>query len=133
MDQTSDRWRFIKSINHVKNDLSDDEALEADYNAFFINRSLSYHEDTIQHAFLMDKASDLPKRLQYLFLLNTVRKGRRFAETVKSVKEEDLQLVQTYFKLNLQKAREVLAILTKEQLQVIKQKSNHGGEKRGNG
>ncbi len=131
---SDDRWRFIKSINYRKDDLSNDETLDLDYNAFFINRSLSYHYDTLYHAFLMDKAHDLPKKLQYLYYLNKVGQANRFAKAEpKLSKADDLQLVQDYFKINTHKARGVLAILTKEQLKTIKEKSYKGGEKRGNG
>ncbi len=126
-----DRYRFINSINVGGEDLADDPDLERDYNAFFINRALSYHEDTIAFAYQMDRyGAIIPKRFQYLFLLNKIKKAKRFAKLVRKSGQnlsDDLKEIQTYFKVNIHKAQEILPILTAEQLKLIKQKNNQGG------
>jgi len=127
MSTEDDKWRFINSINNLKNDkLIDDPELEKDYNPFFINRSLSYHLDTLIHAFKMDKYSGLSKSHQYFYLLNKVKKAKRFTKFVRrsNTKSEpdDLRMVQEHFNYNIQKARSALSILSKEELNAIRYK-----------
>jgi len=128
---TDVRFRFINSINLDKQDITDDPQLEADYNPFFINRMLSYHLDTLLHAYRMDRYSELPKVYQYLYLLNKVKKAKRFTKLVRKVgqseHDDNLSKVQEYFNFNPQKARAALSILRKDQLAIINQEQKKGG------
>ena len=128
---TDVRFRFINSINLDKQDITDDPQLEVDYNPFFINRMLSYHLDTLLHAYRMDRYSELPKVYQYLYLLNKVKKAKRFTKLVRKVgqseHDDNLSKVQEYFNFNPQKARAALSILRKDQLAIINQEQKKGG------
>jgi hypothetical protein len=138
-EKDNDRFRFINSINFTKEDLSEDPDLDKDYNPYFINKSLSYHEDTLLHAQIMDKSQHLSKKEQYLFLLKGVPKRKRFAKFVpiREQETEILEAVQLLFNYSMKKASAarnlLMEILNEEELTMIKQKNNKGGIKKRDG
>jgi hypothetical protein len=76
----------------------------------------------------MNQRHYLGKRLQNDFLLNTVRSQKRpFAKWVKSEKSEDIECVKLVYGLSDSKAREALRLLSDEQIQQLKEKTNTGG------
>ena len=60
-------------------------------------------------------------------LLNSVRKKRRYSKWLKPEKLSDMDIVKEYYGFGNQKAKDALSILTKEQLDYIKDKLNQGG------
>ena len=120
---------FIETINSSKEDLlSEDPLLEKDYAPFVINRQMSYFYDTVLFANEMNRYHDLPKKMQYHFYLNGIRKGKRFAKWSKPpVKTNDLTLIMEVFGYNQKKAETTLSILTAENLQEIRAMYASGG------
>lgn len=119
---------FINTINSVqKNDLMADPAAEAHYVPFVINRSLSYFADTIAQAQAMNLVGFLPNKLQYHYLLNTVRPSKRFAKWAKKEVNEDLDVVKQYYGFSNEKAIQALRVLTQQQINIIKTKLEKGG------
>lgn len=128
MSSVESPFVFVNEILSGKNDIIKDEATEKAYSPFLTNRSLSYHLDTILFANEMNQRSHLDSKLQFHFLLNIVRaKKRRHTKWVKSDKSEDLQCIKTYFGYSDAKAREAMRLLSEEQIQQIKQKTETGG------
>ena len=79
----------------------------ADYNAFVINRALSYHLDCLPYVAEISSLSHLDKDMQYQYLLNSVRSMKRpFHKWQKSETEDNLECVKVYFGYSNQKARE---------------------------
>jgi hypothetical protein len=119
---------YVNSILQNKKDLMIDEATEKEYNSFLVNRSLSYHKDCVYFANEMNTHYHLDKKLQYHFLLNTVRGYKRpFAKWVKPEKSEDLSCVKEAFGFSNQKALDALRLLSDEQIQQLKQQTHKGG------
>ena len=119
---------YVKEILQGKKQLIVDDLSEKEYNPFIINRSLSYHKDCVLFANEMNRRHHLDKKLQNDFLLNTVRSQKRpFAKWVKSEKSEDLSCIKTTFGFSDTKAREAARLLSKEQIQELKQKTSIGG------
>jgi len=102
---------------------------EKAYNPFMINRSLSYFSDTVVIANEMNRHHHLDSRLQYQFLINIIRKRKRFSKWVKPELENDLESVKEYYGYSNEKARQVLPLLSPSQLQQLKEKVNKGGRK----
>ena len=75
----------------------------------------------------MNINSHLDKKLQYDFYLNTVRSKKRFSPWMHKEKIKDLELVKSYYKYSNEKAKQVLNILNREQLENIKSKLDTGG------
>jgi len=119
---------YVNSINYTKKDVMTKET-EKVYNSFMVNRSLSYFSDTILLANEMNRYHHLDSRLQYQFLINIVRKRKRFSKWVKPELENDLESVKEYYGYSNEKARQIMPLLSPSQIQQIKEKVNKGGRK----
>lgn len=121
---------WLNSINQTKNNLIDDDvSLEKEYNPYIINRCMSHHIDSIMYANEMNIYYSLPKKLQYDFYINSLRKRKRYAVPVSREKIQDLDYVKRYYGYSNEKAKQALRILTTEQLNYIKSKFETGGTK----
>ena len=120
---------YVNAINYSKKDImqsSDDEKV---YLPFMVNRSLSYFSDTVVIANEMNKYHHLDSRLQFSFLINIIRKRKRFSKWVKPELENDLESVKRYYGYSNEKARQILSLLSPSQIKQIKDKVNKGGRK----
>lgn len=128
----SNPFDFINDINTGKKNLmrgSDNDALaEKSYSPFLTNRSLSYHHDTVAIANEMNIRHDADKKLQYEFLLNTVRSKKRYAKWDKKKDHGDLAAVKEYYNYSDNKAMQALTALTDEQIKLIKRRLEKGGK-----
>jgi len=121
---------WLNSINFNKDDLlEDDPSAIKKYPPFIVNKCLSGHIDSIMFANEMNKSHFLDKDMQYKFLLNSLRKKRRFSPWLKKEKVSDLDAVKKYYRYSDEKAHQTLRILTKEQIAYIKKKMDTGGMK----
>ena len=118
---------FVKSINVTKEDLVVDKETERDYNAFLTNRTLSYFQDCVALVNEINMRHGLDNKLQFHFLLNTIRQRKRFAEWIKPKHLDNLDAVQEYYQVSTPKALEMLKILTDDQLVMINKKLKKGG------
>ena len=117
---------FVNLVLHTKK--PDDELDFKDYAPFIVNRSLSYHIDCVLYANEMNLWPSTDKDMQYQYLLNSIRPmKRKFAPWQKSKNDENIDCIKTYFGYSNQKAKEVLRILTDEQIAEIKRKTDKGG------
>ena len=121
---------FLKSINTTKENVLLEDSngkIEEAYNPFIINKSLSRFPDTIMQANTMNQYFELDKKLQYDFLLNSIRKKKRFTRWIKSNIEENVEIVKQYYKVGNEKAVEILSLLNDEQISTIKSELSEGG------
>lgn len=119
---------FVNTINTSKKDLLAEEGVsETEYVPFVVNRALSYFPETILHANEMNRAG-IDNKLQYHYLLNSIRPGKRFAKWVKRDNVEDVEVVKQFYGYSTDKALQALTILSTENLHYIKQKLQRGGE-----
>ena len=121
---------YLKSINNSKQSVmeSEDKMWEKRYPAFIVNKCLATFNDTIMLVNEMNFHNHLDNKLQYDFLLNSLRKQNRYASWMKASKTKNLEYVKEYFGYNNEKARSVLNILDDEQIAFIKKKLNKGGK-----
>jgi len=120
-------FELIKSISSTKKDILENEK---DYNAFMVNRGLSYFPDTVIYANEMNRFHHLDSRLQYQFLINTIRKRNRFSKWNKSIESENINAIKQYYGYSNEKARDVLPLLSNEILKTIRGRIQHGGIQR---
>jgi len=122
---------YLKSINETKENLmnSDDPMWEKKYSPYIINKCLAPFNDTIMLVNEMNQRHHLDTKLQYDFLLNTIRSKKRYAPWVKADKLKDLEYVKEYFGYSNAKAKAALQILDNEQITTIKNSLNKGGRK----
>jgi hypothetical protein len=116
---------IINSITYNKKRLIDDSN-EKLYNAYNVNKGLSYFKDTIFIAQEMNMNYHLDNLLQHDYLFNIVRKQKRYAKWVKKDKDADIEAVRIYFNYSYQKAQEARLILNKNQIDYIKEKVKGG-------
>ena len=101
--------------------------MEKEYSPYIINRIFSGHLDAIMFANEMNLYHFLDKKMQYDFLLNTLRSKKRFSPWLRKDTIKDLDLIKRYYGYSNEKAKQALRILTKEQLNFIKSKFETGG------
>ena len=99
------------------------------YPPYIINRCLSGHLDCIMYVNEMNMHIDLDNQLQYDFYLNTLRSKKRFAPWIRKEELKNLESIKSYYGYSNEKAKQVLPLLTKEQITFIQNKLEVGGLK----
>lgn len=126
---------YLNSINFTKENIIEDsdnpELMEKLYAPFLMNKGLSNFIDTIYLANEMNKRSSIDKKLQYDFLINTVRKRKRFGKWHKPLRDENLDVVMSYYDYSYDKASQVVDLLTDDQLNTIRKSMSKGGVSNG--
>ena len=121
---------WLNSINNTKKNLiNEDPSLEKEYPPYIINRCFSGHIDSIMFANELNKYPNLDKKLQYDFFLNSLRKKKRFSPWLRKDQIKNLDLIKQYYGYSNEKAKQVLNILTKEQLSFMSDRLETGGKK----
>ena len=121
---------WLNSINQTKKNLIDeDSSLEKEYPPYVVNKCLSGSIDCILLVNEMNMNHSLSRKLQYDFLINTVRVKKRFSPWIRKEKIKDIDAVKSYYGYSNEKAEQSLKILSEEQLNFIKQKLDTGGRK----
>ena len=120
---------YLKAINQSKERLmdGDDEEWEKKYPPFIVNKCLSPFPDTIQLVNEINQLPHLDKKLQFDFLINSLRPRKRFTPWMKAKKLDNLEYVKEYYGYSNEKAKTALEILNDEQISAIKKKLNKGG------
>ena len=121
---------FLGSINITKENVLLEDSngkIEEAYNPYIINKSLSYFPDTIMQSNTMNGFFEVDKKLQYDFLLNSIRKKKRFSKWIRSNIEENVDVIKQYYKVGNEKAFEILSLLNDTQISIIKKELSEGG------
>ena len=123
---------YLNAINTTKQNLldTDDLTWEKKYNSFLINRCLSMHYDTVMHSNEINGFHFLPKRMQFHYFINSIRKRKRFGgKWLKQAKIDNLECVKEYYGYSNSKAKQALNLLSKDQIELIKKEIYKGGRK----
>ena len=120
-------FEYIKAINETKEDVMLTSQDEKKYSPFIVNRGLSFFMDTIFQVNEMNRNHHLDSRLQFDYLLNSIRQKKRYSKWLKPEKLHDLDVVKEYYGFGNEKAKDALRILSEAQLAFIKDKLNQGG------
>ena len=120
---------YLKAINQTKEPLlgTEDEQWEKKYPPFIINKCIAPFPDTVMLVNEINQLHHLDKKLQFDFLINSLRPRKRYTPWMKAKKLENLEYVKEYYGYNNEKARNALNILNDEQISAIKTKLNKGG------
>lgn len=86
---------------------------------FLCNRHFSYFIDSVFHANLLNQYPNLPKRIQFNSLLNTLRKRRRFVKWGKANNVSDVVSIAKYYNVSYNKAVLISRSLTEQQKKEI--------------
>jgi len=120
---------YLNAINFTKENLLDteDESVEKEYTPFVVNRCLSYFIDTVLYVNEMNRLSHTDKKMQFDYLQNSIRKNKRYSKWLRRESEENLELVKEFYGYSDPKAREILDILTEDDISWMQQMLNTGG------
>jgi len=114
---------FTDSILITKKKI-DRELTVRHYLPFIINRSLSFGVDTVMYANEMNLNSHIDKKLQYDYLFHMISKRNSKNRWIKKSQDETLTMIREHYNCTIEKAREAMSILSKEQIEEIKKKSH---------
>jgi hypothetical protein len=76
----------------------------------------------------MNQYHHIDNKLQYHFLLNIIRKKKRFSKWMKPDVDRDLEVVKEYYGYSNEKAKQVMGLLRKDQINVLRKKVYKGGK-----
>ena len=115
-------FSFLGSVTYKKDDLSDHPLFQKTYDVFMMNRWLSMHQFTLPYALFLSQKQDITKLAHYKFLFYELPKQFIKFNYKKVEKEgkEDLKLICKYYKVNELKGKEILNLLSEDQINKIK-------------
>tara|TARA_B110000483_G_scaffold11498_1_gene13249 strand:+ start:182 stop:568 length:387 start_codon:yes stop_codon:yes gene_type:complete len=126
----SNPFDYVNSINVTKKDIMPDDITEKAYPAFMVNRALSYFNDTVLYANEMNVNHHIDNKLQYHFLINIIRKKKRFSKWLKPQEVNNLEIIKEYYGYSNEKAKSVLQLFNNEQIEILKQGIYKGGKRK---
>ena len=126
----SNPFDYVNSINISKKDIMHDDISEKSYPGFMVNRALSYFTDTVLFANEMNINHHIDNKLQYHFLINIIKKKKRFSKWLKPQEVENLELIKEYYGYSNEKAKSVLSLFSAEQIADLKQRIYKGGTRK---
>ena len=121
---------YLKAINKTKEKLmdTDDKMWEKKYPPFIINKCLAPFSETIHLVNEMNIQNHLDSKLQFDFLLNSLRTRDRYTPWLKAKKIKKIEYVKEYYGYSNEKAKVALDILNDEQIKTIKDSLSKGGK-----
>ena len=109
-----------------------DHQVEKQYLPFIVNKGLSYTMDTVIYANEMNIRPNTDKKLQFDYLINTIRRNKRFPKWIKHEENENIRVNMEYYGYNVHSAKEVLSLHSMEEISQLKEKLDTGGERNTN-
>lgn len=125
-------WRYENSIIFEKKQIE----VDGDYSQWRTNTVLCNHKDLIFYINSVNINHNISNKMHYDYLFRTIRKSKRYSKSetkeekkAREKKEELINLLSDYYKYNNVRAKEVLKILTPEQIDIIRKRKEKGGLK----
>lgn len=104
--------------------------LEPDIVPYMINTSMSQYYDCIMYANEANIRPELSKRMVYDYYHFAIQpKKKRYAKWGSPKKELDVVMIAEFYNCNFKHAAQYLSILTPEQVEIIRKKTDTGGRK----
>ena len=122
---------FVKSICSASKTSLMDECPEGrgQYLPFIINRSLSYHEDTVLLVNEMNRNPQLTGEQQYDFLRYTIRPRKRFSKWEKPTPIDNIDVVAEYYNISKKVAKPMMDLLGPDVINNMILELDRGGVK----
>lgn len=122
-------FEYLKAVSLTKQvDHLNDVDFEQHYIPWLINRGLSYHEDAVLSANMMNERPWLSLALQFTFLINTLRARSRWSKWLKREISENVGVVAEYYGCSLRNASALIELHSTEQLTYMKTRLYKGGQ-----
>lgn len=126
----SNPFDYVNAINAGKDIIRNSpnsEIMEKEFNSFIILRAFSYYPDTVLIANELNINNNISNLFKNDFLLSMITPRKRFSKWAKRIASDDITLLMNHYKINYERAKEVLDLLSPSQLDEIKNKNNKGG------
>ena len=120
---------YVNEITNGKKNIMVDDIAEKAYNPFMVNRGLSYFHDTVLMANEMNRYHHIDKRLQFDFLINIVRKKKRFSKWLKPEENAEIEVIKEYYSYSNEIAKQIHSLLSSDQINELKKKVYRGGKR----
>lgn len=119
---------WLNSINDTKEDLITNPSDPGkSFPVFVVVRTMSYFPDTLFYANEINQHPVASNKMVYHYLLNSVRKRKRFSKWYKADKEDMISKIQKVCQVNRSKAVEIVETLTAEELKQFMCQMDEGG------
>lgn len=122
---------YLNAINFTKENIiqnsNNPELAEQLYVPYVVNKGLSYFIDTILLCNEINQRHYVDHKLQFDFLINTIRKRKRFSKWYKKEEDDSLDLLSKHYGYSYEKAKQVLPLLNEKELNKIKNMYYTGG------
>ena len=112
----------------VDHKCTEDEVREKKYPPFIVNKCVAPFQDTIMLVNEINRLHHVDKKLQFDFLINSLRRMSRYTPWQRAKKISDIEYVKEYYGYSNEKAKSALTILNNEQIIEIKKILNKGGK-----
>lgn len=119
----SELKEILNAINVTKEDVLSEGSIEQnlqEYKPFIVNRCAGSFADTVLLVNEMNIRPFVDKDMQFHFLINTIRKRKRYAKWLKAEKLDGLDAVKSYYEVGDTKAKKLLEIIDDKELERIK-------------
>jgi hypothetical protein len=118
---------LINIINEKKD--FDLEEVETIYKPWIVNKTLSFHQQTVLFANMMNIYYNLDEDMQFSFYFYGIPKGKRYGKWQNKAKlVDDVEMLTQYYSINKQLAMSYLSLHNEEQLKHIRESFEKGGK-----
>jgi hypothetical protein len=116
---------YVNSITNNKVSyarvMEDVEGFESNYDPFIINRALSYFIDTIMQSNDMNMYHQLDSDVQYAYLLNSIRKRKRFSKWSTRCDDSKTEVIADYYGYSKREAKLFVDLIDDAAISEMKQ------------
>lgn len=124
-------WEYLDALSHKKDaSVLQDLDFQKEYKPYIVNRSLSYHQDSVLAANMMNERSGLSPEAQFSFYLSTLRPRKRISKWLKPTVSDDVHAIAEYYSCSVRHAVDLLSLHSPDQLTIIHSRLEKGGMKR---
>lgn len=128
--KSSPVFEYVKAVTLTKDvSVLDDPSFDKNYVPFVVNRALSYFQDTVMAANLMNERHWLDKKLQFRFYISILRPRKRFSKWLKHNVSEDARVVAEYYGCSLRQALPLTSLHSSDQLTYMRTRIDKGGRR----
>lgn len=120
---------FFNTISYSKDlDQFTQGEIDKDYKPYVVNRMVSGYRDLVMFADEMNVRPNIAKEDQLVIYNQLITKKKRRALWSSAKVNEDLKTVMDYYNITQEKADPYMKILTREQIQALRERLNKGGK-----
>tara|TARA_R110002110_G_scaffold54060_2_gene155406 strand:- start:387 stop:650 length:264 start_codon:yes stop_codon:yes gene_type:complete len=83
--------------------------------------------DTVLYANEMNRRPETDKKMQFDYLQKSIRKNKRYSKWLKQESVENLDIIKQYYGYSDTKAKEVMDIISPDDIEYMRNKLNTGG------